>query len=58
MLVDAGTMSSADKVVNYLKSLNITKIDILVATHQHHDHIGGMSKILDNFEVGVIYMPD
>lgn len=58
MLVDAGTMSSADKVVNYLKSLNITKIDVLVATHQHHDHIGGMSKILDNFEVGVIYMPD
>lgn len=58
MLVDAGTMSSADKVVNYLKSLNITKIDVLVATHQHHDHIGGMSKIIDNFEIGVIYMLD
>lgn len=58
MLVDAGTMYSANKVVKYLKSLNITKIDVLVATHQHHDHIGGMSKIIDNFEVGVIYMPD
>ena len=58
MLVDSGAMSTADEVVEYLKSIGITKIDVLVATHQHHDHIGGMSKIINNFEIGVIYMPD
>lgn len=58
MLVDSGAMATGDEVVKYLKDLGITKIDVLVATHQHHDHIGGMAKVIDNFEVGVIYMPD
>ena len=58
MLIDAGTNSSGPKISNFLKSLNIEKIDYLVATHPHEDHIGGMDDIINDFEIGKFYMPD
>jgi beta-lactamase superfamily II metal-dependent hydrolase len=57
ILIDAGTSSYQTKVSNYLKARGITKIDVLIATHPHADHIGGMSYIIDNFDIGSIYMP-
>ncbi|MCL2157350.1 MAG: MBL fold metallo-hydrolase, partial [Methanobrevibacter sp.] len=35
-----------------------SKIDYLVMTHPDADHIGGMSKVIDNFDIGNIYMTD
>ena len=58
MLIDAGTNSSGPKISNFLKSLNVEKIDYLVATHPHEDHIGGMDDIINDFEIGKFYMPD
>ena len=58
MLIDAGTNSSGPKISNFLKSLNIEKIDYLVATHPHEDHIGGMDDIINDFEISKFYMPD
>ena len=58
MLIDAGTRDSGATVVSYMKSLDISKIDYLVMTHPDADHIGGMSKVIDNFEIGSIYMTD
>lgn len=55
MLIDAGTPSSAKKLVSYLKGLGVKKIDILVATHPHSDHIGGMSAVMDNFAIGEVW---
>jgi len=37
--------------------LGITKIDYLIITHPHEDHMGGMFQILDYFEIGVIIFP-
>lgn len=56
MLIDAGTSDKESTVVNYIKDLNISKIDYLVMTHPDADHIGGMSSVIDNFEIGNIYM--
>ena len=59
VLIDAGNNSDGEKLVQYLKEeLNINDIDILVLTHPHEDHIGGMDNIIDNFDIGAIYMPD
>lgn len=58
MLIDAGEKHSGDTVAEYVLSQGYNKIDYLVATHPHTDHIGGMAKIIENFEIGKIYMPD
>ena len=58
MLVDTGPRDKSDYVTNYLKQLNITKIDILVGTHAHEDHMGGMAEIIQSFEIGTLYTPD
>lgn len=57
MLIDAGNRGDGDEIVTYLKSKSIEKIDYLVATHPHADHIGGMSDIIDTFEIGQIFAP-
>lgn len=58
MLIDAGNNEDGVKLVNYFKSLGITKFDYVVGTHAHEDHIGGMDDVLNNFEVEHFYMPD
>lgn len=57
MLIDAGTNSSGQTVVKDLEDLGVTKIDYLIGTHPHEDHIGGMDDIIKNFDIGIIYMP-
>ena len=57
MLIDAGTNSSGQTVVKDLENLGVTKIDYLIGTHPHEDHIGGMDDVIKNFDIGIIYMP-
>ena len=57
MLIDAGTNEAGETVVNYLKNLGITEIDYLIGTHPHEDHIGGLDDVINNFDIGQIYMP-
>lgn len=57
MLIDAGTNEMGDDVVNFLEDKGIEKIDYLVGTHPHEDHIGGLDDVIDNFDIGTIYMP-
>ena len=52
MLIDGGTKAAGEKVVAYLQSLKINKIDYVVATHPDADHIGGLIDIVNTFEVG------
>lgn len=58
MLVDCGPKAQGKKVVNYLKDLGIKKIDILIGTHPHEDHMGGMAEVINNFDIGVLYTSD
>lgn len=57
ILIDAGTPDSASAVVAYLKAQNVKKLDYIVATHPHADHIGGMPYVLREFEVDVFIAP-
>lgn len=59
MLIDAGNNNDGELLVDYIKnSLNINKIDILVGTHPHEDHIGGLDNIINELNIGDIYLPE
>lgn len=57
MLIDAGENGHETEVLNYLRSMKIDKLDYIIATHQHSDHIGGIPEVLDEFEADNIIMP-
>lgn len=58
MLVDAGEASAAGAVLDALGAAQVDKIDYLVASHPHADHIGGMEAVLDAYDVGEVWAPD
>lgn len=58
ILIDGATKSNGDKVLDYLEQREVEKIDYLVATHPHEDHIGGLAEVINNYNIGEIYMPE
>ena len=57
MLIDAGSNSKGEVVKEYLQKHGVSKVDILIGTHPHEDHIGGLDVVINNFDIGLIYMP-
>jgi competence protein ComEC len=57
MLIDTGEYGYIDKVSGYLREHGVSRIDILVATHPHSDHIGGMAEVIGDFDIGMVLMP-
>jgi len=58
MIIDAGTNDTTAAVVKTIKKLGIAGFDVAVGTHPHEDHIGGLDAVINNFDIGSIYMPD
>lgn len=57
MLIDAGNPENGSQIVTYIKGLGHNKVDYLIATHPHADHIGGMATVVNGLDIGKIYMP-
>lgn len=51
ILIDAGPKEAGNRVVSYLKDHGVDKIHLLIATHPHEDHIGGLLEVLEHFPV-------
>lgn len=47
-LVDAGP---TDAIAGRLRALGVTSLDLLLASHNHSDHIGGADAVLERFPV-------
>ena len=59
MVIDAGNNPDGKYVSKYLrKELGIKRIDYLIGTHPHEDHIGGLDILIQDFEIGTLFMPD
>jgi beta-lactamase superfamily II metal-dependent hydrolase len=48
-LIDGGELDSG--ITDYLRSQQIERVDLLIATHPHSDHIGGLVEVLEGFPV-------
>lgn len=57
IVIDAGTKDQSGNIIRALKRKGIRKIDYLIATHPHADHIGGMEDIIDSAEIGTVVFP-
>ena len=51
MVIDTGEYDEYDGVINFLKSKNVKRIDILIITHNHSDHYGEFDELTKNFKV-------
>ncbi len=58
VLIDGGENDQGELVASYIKGLGITTIDLVVATHSHSDHMGGLDVVINSFDVKAIAMPD
>ena len=58
MLVDAGEKDQTDTVINYLKAQGVKKLDYVIGTHPHSDHIGGLEGVIREFDVTTVMLPE
>ena len=57
ILIDAGENDKGDDVLAYLNDLGVQKIDLMIATHPHSDHIGGLDTVIQGISVKEVLMP-
>jgi competence protein ComEC len=61
MVVDCGSALRGDAgsriVAPFLRRLGVRRVDVLVLTHPHEDHVGGAAALLDEFPVKEIWIP-
>jgi len=57
MLIDAGPRSAGERVVEYLQGQGVEKLDLVISTHAHEDHIGGMVDVFTAFTVDEVLDP-
>lgn len=63
ILIDGGTNRTEEyehpgciRTADYLKKIGISKIDLVIITHIHDDHIGGIPEVIRNFPVSQVWI--
>ena len=54
-LIDGGNNADAETVISYLHLQGVQQLELVVATHSHEDHIGGLDDVIDAFSVGTLW---
>ena len=57
MLIDGGDAGCSDRMYSYLKRNGISYLDIVVASHPHSDHVGGLAGALNYAKAGLVLCP-
>ena len=60
ILIDAGEKGDADTILNYLHQQGVERLNLVIATHPHADHIGSMARVIQAFPIDTFllaYMP-
>lgn len=56
MLIDAGEADDQERIPKYLQQHGVQKLDLVIATHPHADHIGAMAAIIEQYPIGRFVM--
>lgn len=51
LLIDGGPAEMGSRLEEYLREQNVTHLDLMILTHPHDDHIGGLIAVLEDFPV-------
>ena len=54
-LVDGGYPESGDKIVQYLADQGVEELELVVGTHPHGDHIGGLPQVLGSYPTETVW---
>jgi competence protein ComEC len=54
ILIDAGPKTNVSDAVSSELPFNINKIDLIIISHSHADHINGMLDVLANYDIGCV----
>lgn len=57
MLIDGGNVADSSLVVSYLDHVGVEELEIVVNTHPHEDHVGGLAGVLAVFPTQAVYAP-
>ena len=57
MLIDGGNVDDGQLVVSYLEQQGVERLESVVCTHAHEDHVGGLAAVLAVYETGAVYAP-
>lgn len=57
IIIDSGPKDNEINFFSYLDSLKIKRIDYIIATHPHEDHIGNMAKLIKKYDIDYFYAP-
>src|SRR5581483_1467238 len=55
ILIDGGP--DPEEVATKLSALGVKRLDLLVATHPHADHVGGLPAVMARFPIGLVIEP-
>jgi competence protein ComEC len=54
ILIDGGNNDDGEFIVDYLMELGTDNIELMIATHPHLDHVGGLDDVLNAFDVKAV----